>query len=83
MVVAVLVYLVAVLTMGVNDKEQCNEGGATGDNDDNDRQGDGSKSFGVGGGGGVQQGRAAEEGGGGVPMGEVHVPLPPRELPPF
>jgi hypothetical protein len=36
-VVAVLAYLMAVLTMGVNDKEQCNEGGAAGDNDDDDR----------------------------------------------
>jgi hypothetical protein len=34
--------------MGVNDEEQCNEGGAAGDADDNERQGDGSKLFGVG-----------------------------------
>ncbi len=54
-VVAVLAYLVAVLTMGVNDKEQCNEGGAAGDDDDNDQQGDGSKSFGVGGRGGFEE----------------------------
>ncbi len=40
-VVPVLAYLVAVLTMGVNDEEQCNEGGAAGDDDDNNRQGDG------------------------------------------
>ena len=57
-VVAVLTYLMAVLTMEVNDKEQCNEGGASGDNDNNDRQGNGSKLFGVGGGGGfVEDGR--------------------------
>jgi hypothetical protein len=43
----VLAYLVAVLTMGVNDEEQCNEGCAAGDDDDDDRQGNGSKSFGV------------------------------------
>ncbi len=54
-VVAVLAYLVEVLTMGVNGKEQCNEGGAAGDADDNDRQGDGSKSFGVRGGGGFDK----------------------------
>ncbi len=51
-VVAVLTYLVTVLTMGVNSKEQCDEGGAARDDDDDDRQGDGSKSFGVGGRGG-------------------------------
>jgi hypothetical protein len=45
-VVAVLPYLVVVLTMGVNDREQCNEGSAA-RNDDNNRQGDGSKLFGV------------------------------------
>ncbi len=33
--------------MGVNDEEQCNEGGAAGDNNNDDRQGNGSKSFGV------------------------------------
>ncbi len=49
--VAVLAYLVAVLTMGVNNEEQCDEGGATGDDDNNDLQGNGSKLFGVGGGG--------------------------------
>ncbi len=27
--------------------------------------------------------RAVEEGGGGIPMGKVHIPLPPWELPPF
>jgi hypothetical protein len=48
-VVVVLVYLVAVLTMGVNDEEQCNEGGTAGDYDDDNRRGDRSKSFGVGG----------------------------------
>ncbi len=48
-VVAVLAYLVAVLTMRVNDKEQCNEGSAAGVDDDDDRRGDGSKSFGGGG----------------------------------
>ncbi len=36
-VVVVLVYLVAVLTMGVDDKEQCNKGSAAGDDNDNDR----------------------------------------------
>ncbi len=50
-VVAVLAYLVAVLTMGVNNEEQCKEGGTAGDADDNNRQGNRSKSFGVGGGG--------------------------------
>ena len=50
-VVTVLAYLVVVLTMGVNDEEQCNEGGAAGDNNNDDWQGDGSKLFGVGGGG--------------------------------
>ncbi len=56
MVVAVLAYLVAVLTMGVNNEEQFDEGGAAGDDDDDDdRQGDGSKSFGVGGGGGFDK----------------------------
>jgi hypothetical protein len=34
------------------DKEQCDKGGAAGNNEDNDRQGNGSKLFGVGGGGG-------------------------------
>ncbi len=48
-VVAVLAYLVAVLTMGVNDEEQCDKGGAAGEDDDDDQQGNGSKSFGVGG----------------------------------
>ncbi len=43
--------------MGVNDKEQCNEGGAAGDNDDDDRRGDGSKLFGV-----VGRGRFNEDG---------------------
>jgi hypothetical protein len=50
-VVTVLAYLVAVLTMRVNNKEQCNEGGAAQDDNDDDRRVDGSKSFGVGGGG--------------------------------
>ncbi len=63
-VVAVLAYLVVVLTMGVNNEEQCDKGGTAGDDDDNNRQGDGSKSFGVGGGGGFnedrRQRRAAE-----------------------
>ncbi len=59
--VAVLAYLVAVLTMGVNNKEQCNEGGATGDASDKDRQGDGSKWFGVG----VGVGSTRTGGGGG------------------
>jgi hypothetical protein len=49
-VVAVLAYLVAVLTIGVNNEEQCDEGSAAGDDNDDDRQGDGSKSFGMGGG---------------------------------
>ncbi len=44
-VVAVLAYLVAVLPMEVNDKEQCDEGGAAGDNNDNDRQSNRLKSF--------------------------------------
>ncbi len=55
MVVAVLAYLVAVVTMGVNEKEQCDKGGTSGDNDDDDRRGNGSKSFGVGGGGGFDE----------------------------
>ncbi len=53
--VAVLAYLVAVLTMGVNDEEQCDKGGAAGDNDDDDRRGDGSKLFGVGARGGFDK----------------------------
>ncbi len=44
-VVAVLAYLVVVLTMGVNDKEQCSEGTAAGDDNDDDWRGDGSKLF--------------------------------------
>ncbi len=51
----VLAYLVVVLTMGVNDKEQCDEGSAARDDNDNDQQGDGSKLFGVGGGGGFDK----------------------------
>jgi hypothetical protein len=54
-VVAVLAYLVAVLTMGVNDEEQCNEGGTAGDDEDDNRQGNGSKLFGVGGRGGFDE----------------------------
>ncbi len=54
-VVTVLAYLVVVLTMGVNDEEQCNKGGAAGDDDDDDRQGNGSKLFGVGGRGGFNE----------------------------
>ncbi len=63
-VVTVLAYLVAVLTMGVNNKEQCNEGGAAGDDDKDDRQCDGSKLFGVGGRGGfdgIKRWRRVEE----------------------
>ncbi len=48
--VTVLAYLVAVLTMGANDEEQCDKGSTAGDEDGDDRQGNGSKSFGVGGG---------------------------------
>ncbi len=55
-VVAVLAYLVAVLTTGVNDKEQCDEGGAAGDNNNDNWQGNGSKLFGVRGGGGFDKG---------------------------
>ncbi len=51
----VLAYLAAVLTMGVNDEEQCDGGGAAGDDNDDDRQGDGSKLFGVGGRGGFDE----------------------------
>ncbi len=55
MVVPVLAYLVAVLTMRVNGKEQCNKGGAAGDDNDNNRQGNGSKLFGMGGRGGFNK----------------------------
>ncbi len=51
-VVTVLKYLVVVLTMEVNVKQQCNKGVAARDGDNNDRQGDRSKLFGVGGRGG-------------------------------
>ncbi len=59
--VAVLAYLVVVLTMGVNDEEQCNEGGTSGDVDDDDRRGNGSKLFGVGAGAGLT--RTSSKGG--------------------
>jgi hypothetical protein len=63
-VVAVLAYLVAVLTMGVYDEEQCDKGGAARDDDDDNWQGTGSKLFGVGGGVGYnkeEQWRRVEE----------------------
>ncbi len=51
----VLAYMVAVLTIKVNDEEQCDEGGAAGDDDYDNQQGDGSKVFGMGGWGGDDQ----------------------------
>ncbi len=53
----VLAYLVAVLTMGVNDEEQCDEVSAARDEDNDERQGDGFISFGVGGRGGFDEDR--------------------------